>query len=281
MKTVLVTGATSGIGRAFAERIAQQGHRLVIAGRDPAKTRRVRDDIEKASGSPRIHALVADFSSLNAVREMAHECLDRFDRLDVLFNNAGVLTDRRRESRDGFELTFAVNHLAPFLLTRLLLSRLAQSAPSRVIVNSSSAMGGGYINFDDLQMEKHFDGWTAYSNSKLANVVFSNRLAAITAGTGVVSNALCPGLVDTNLLTGNRDFGPAYIERLKARMRPAQQGADIPLFLATADEAAAMSGGFFIRSVGRGRQPVKVAQDGQLAERLWRVSESLLAPWLD
>ena len=279
MRTVLVTGATSGIGRAFADSVSRDPVRLVIAGRDPDKTDSVRDELAAASGNSNVHSVLADFSSLQAVRDMADEVARRFDRLDVLFNNAGLLTDHRQESVDGLELTFTVNHLAPFLLTNRLLPLLTDSSPSRVIVNSSSAMGGGYINFDDLQMERQFDGWTAYANSKLANVYFSNMLAEKTNGSGVVSNALCPGLIDTNLLTGNRDFGPDYMTMLRTRMRPVEQGAEIPLFLANSDEAASVSGGFFIRSYGDGRQPARVADDRDTAERLWSVSLDLTAAW--
>lgn len=279
-KICLVTGATNGIGKAAARAIAAAGATLVIHGRDRAKGHATIDEIRASTGNSDVHLLLADFASLDDVRTLANEIQRRFGLLHVLINNAGLLTDRRQVSRDGFELTFAVNHLAPFLLTNLLLDTLTAAAPARIATNSSSAMGGGRINFDDLQMETGFDGWTAYANTKLANVLFSNLLSEKISGTGVVSNSFCPGLIDTDLLTGNRDFGVAEIRRLRARMRTPDEGAVTPVFLACAAEAGNMTGSFFLKSHGGGKKPLQLDWDMSVAQRLWDASLEYVDPWL-
>jgi len=279
-KICLVTGATNGIGKAAARAIAAAGATLLVHGRDRAKGHATIDEIRASTGNNDVHLLLADFASLDDVQTLANEIEQRFGLLHVLINNAGLLTDQRQVSRDGFELTFAVNHLAPFLLTNLLLDTLTAAAPARIATNSSSAMGGGRINFDDLQMETGFDGWTAYANTKLANVLFSNLLAEKISGTGVVSNSFCPGLIDTDLLTGNRDFGVAEIQRLRARMRTPDEGAVTPGFLACAEEAGGMTGSFFLKSHGGGKQPLQLRWDMDVAQRLWDASLEYVAPWL-
>ena len=280
-RTCLITGATNGIGRAAAHAIAAAGYRVVIHGRDREKTAAIRAEIRDASGNTNIHMLLADFASLEQVRALAVDFRQQFGALHVLVNNAGLMTDYRQLSRDGFELTFAVNHLAPFLLTNLLLPVLINSAPARIVINSSSAMGNAYIDLDDLQMEKQFDGWTAYANSKLANVMFSNLLAEKLNGTGVVSNSLCPGLVDTGLLANNRVFGPERMKFLQPRMRTPEEGAITPVYLATAAEAEQLSGAFFMKSHGAGKTPLRIHWDVDLAQQLWDASAEYVAEWLD
>jgi len=280
-RTCLITGATNGIGRAAAHAIAAAGYRVVIHGRDREKTAAIRAEIQDASGNTNIHMLLADFASLEQVRALAVDFRQQFGALHVLVNNAGLMTDHRQLSRDGFELTFAVNHLAPFLLTNLLLPVLINSAPARIVINSSSAMGNAYIDLDDLQMEKQFDGWTAYANTKLANVMFSNLLAEKLNGTGVVSNSLCPGLVDTGLLANNRVFGPERMKFLQPRMRTPEEGAITPVYLATAAEAEQLSGAFFMKSHGAGKTPLRIHWDVDLAQQLWDASAEYVAEWLD
>jgi len=280
-KVCLVTGATNGIGKAIAAQLASSGATVFIHGRNPDKTERTRAELVSSSGNGNICALLADFASLTQVHALACQMRAHGDRLHVLANNVGVLTDRRQLSHDGFELTFAVNHLAPFLLTQALLPKLVTSAPAGISFNSSSAMGSAAVRFEDLQMEQHFDGWTAYANTKLANFWVSNLLAEKLAGTGVVSNAYCPGLVDTDLLTGNRDFGAARIARLRRQMRAPAQGAVTPVFLATSDEAAGINGAFFLQTHGFGTAPLRLSWDRNAAERLWAISETLVADWLD
>jgi len=280
-KTCLVTGATNGIGKAIAEALATRGATLLIHGRDPAKTARALDELKSTTGNDDIHACIADFASLEQVREFAGQVRAHGDGLHVLANNAGVLTDERQVSADGFELTFAVNHLAPFLLTQLLLPTLTESAPSSISFNSSSAMGSASLRFDDLQMERRFDGWTAYANTKLANFLVSNLLAERLDGSRVVANAYCPGLIDTDLLTGNRDFGAARIARMRATMRTPAEGAITPVFLASAQEAVGINGAFFLKSHDFGTTPLRLAWDRDAAERLWQVSMECVADWLD
>ena len=279
-KTCLITGATNGLGKATAHAIAAAGGTVVIHGRDQARAEATRAEIQTASENDDIHMLLADFASLEQVRALAVEFEQQFGALHVLINNAGLLTDHRQLSREGYELTFAVNHLAPFLLTHLLLPTLVDSAPARIAMNSSSAMGSAQIDLDDLHMEKQFDGWTAYANTKLANVLFSNLLAKKLAETRVVSNAFCPGLVDSGLLTGNRDFGAGDIERLRSRMRTPDEGAITPVFLATAAEAQQYSGAFFLKSHGSGKTPVRIPWDADLAQCLWDASLEHVADWL-
>jgi len=279
-RVCLVTGATSGIGRATAAALAHAGATLIVHGRDREKTARLLEELMSASGNENIHWLQADFASLAEVHGLAVQLRERFGALHVLINNAGVLTDRRQVSADGYELTFAVNHLAPFLLSLLVLDLLRASAPARIAFNSSSAMGSAHLDFSDLQMERTFDGWTAYANTKLANMLVSNLLAEKLAGSGVVSNSFCPGLIDTNLLTGNRDFGADRIARMRPMMRAAEDGAITQIFLASAPAAAVMTGQFFLKSHGSGTTPVSIHWDRDVAERLWRVSQDCVAPWL-
>lgn len=280
-RTCLITGATNGIGKAAARAIASLGATVILHGRNRAKAETVREEIQAASGNQDIHTLIADFASLGQVRGLAESFREQFGSLHVLINNAGLMTDQRQLSHDNYELTIAVNHLAPFLLTNLLLPALSDSAPARIVINSSSAMGSAQIDLDDLHMEKYFDGWTAYANTKLANVLFSNLLAKKLAGTGVVSNSLCPGLVDSGLLDGNRVFGPDRMKYLRPRMRAPEDGAITLVFLATDAEAEAYSGAFFMKSHGTGKIPLRIHWDADFAQRLWDLSADCVAEWLD
>ena len=173
----LITGATDGIGKATALALAESGATVILHGRNPDKTARAMEEIQTATGSDKLHTVIADFASLDQVAALAEHIWREFGQLDVLINNAGQINDQRLLSQDGFELTFAVNHLAPFLLTQKLLPVLQANVPARIVNVASSAMGGGHIDLDDLQSESHFDGWPAYANTKLANVLFSNVLA--------------------------------------------------------------------------------------------------------
>ena len=277
----LVTGATDGIGRATAARMLQQGHQLILHGRNADKLATVAAELADLG---EVQTMLADFASLDDVARLADEICEQHGRLDVLVNNAGLLTDHRQLSHDGFELTFAVNYLAPWLLTNRLLELLRQSAPARIVNVSSTAMGGGQINMADLQAEHLFDGWSAYANSKLANVLFSNLLAEKLAGSRVVSNALCPGLIDTNFFHTNTVFANGAYERMRPGMRAPEAGADIPVYLAAAPEAQDVSGRFFLRGRSHydreGCRSVALDWDRELAVQLWDVSKSCVSPWL-
>ena len=194
-KRVLVTGANTGIGKWTAIGLAERGAAVVIHSRNPEKGRAAQDEIRRQSGSADVDLLLADFSSLAEVRRLAAEVLERYPRLDVLVNNAGLISGRRAESADGYELTFAVNHLAPFLLTNLLLDRIVASAPARIVTVSSRAHLRAAIDFDDLDVRHGYQAMDAYSRSKLANVLFTRELARRLEGTGVTANCLHPGVV--------------------------------------------------------------------------------------
>ena len=197
-KTVLITGGTGGIGKATAIALATLGARVGITGRDDTRTQAAATDISRQSGNPAVDAFAADLSSQTEVRRLAAAVLDAYPRLDVLVNNAGGFWAHRRVTTDGLEHTFAVNHLAPFLLTNLLLDRLKDSAPARIVMVSSNAQALGRIDFDDLQGAADYSGPRAYNQSKLANVMFTYELSRRLDGTGVTVNALHPGVVSTS-----------------------------------------------------------------------------------
>src|SRR6266702_2016460 len=196
-KIVLITGGTGGIGKATAIGLATLGARVGITGRDLARTGQVAAEIRAASGNPAVDGFAADLSSQAEVRRLAVAILDAYPRLDVLVNNVGGFWAHRHVTADDLEHTFAVNHLAPFLLTNLLLVRLTASAPARVVTVASGAHARGRIDFDDLQGERSYSAQRAYSQSKLANVMFTYELARRMEGTGVTATALHPGVVRT------------------------------------------------------------------------------------
>lgn len=276
----LVTGATDGIGRATALALARQGASVILHGRNPAKLAAVHADILTDSGNHRLHTVLADFASLADVAALADRVRTGFTGVNVLINNAGLLTDHRQVSADGFELTFAVNYLAPVLLTLKLLSTLESNAPARIVNVASTALGGGSIDFSDLQLEQGFAGWQAYANSKLMNVLFTKCLARKLAGTGVVSNALCPGLIDTNFFHTNTLFAGGQYERMRGHMRTPEEGALVPLYLATDPAAAHSNGDFFIREGRDGRRVLPLDWDVAVADELWARSVRYLEPWL-
>lgn len=281
--TYLITGASDGIGKAIALELGTTDSTLVLHGRNAEKLQMARDEIRDRTGSQQLHMVIADFASLEQVAALAEQVAQDFSQLNILINNAGHLTDHWQSSCDGFELTFAVNYLAPYLLTRKLLSTLIANAPSRIVNVSSTAMGGGFLDFSDLQSQQRFDGWQAYSNSKLAIIYFSHLLAEQLRGTKVISNSLCPGLIDTNFMHTNNVFGSGAYERMRPIMRPSSQGADVPMYLATAQETAEISGEFFIRdssNEGDKGKVVPLRWDHATAEKLWSVSNDLVAAWL-
>ncbi len=275
----LITGATDGIGRATAKALALKDARLVLHGRNADKLSAAAEEIQAVSANSNLHTVLADFSSLEQVAALADEVSRDFPDLNVLINNAGLLTDHRQESFDHYELTFAVNYLAPFLLTLKLLDTLRNNVPARIVNVASSAMGGGIVDFDDLQMQQNFDGWQAYANSKLMNVLFSNLLAGQFEGSGVVSNALCPGLIDTNFFHTNTVFEHRY-ESMRSSMRGPAEGALVPMYLASEPAVADVSGAFFYR---QGRDEVRSLElqwDRSSAEKLWQYSLDQVRAWL-
>lgn len=275
--TALVTGGTDGIGLATATGLAGLGARVGIVGRDRARAERAAGTIRRAVGAdpaPEIDVFVADLSSQADVRRLAAEVLAAYPRLDVLVNNVGGYWAHRHTTADGLERTFALNHLAPYLLTRLLLDRLVESAPARVVTVSSGAQALGRIDLDDLQGEHHYRGQRAYNQSKLANVLFTYELARRLEGTGVTANALHPGVVATGF--GREDSG-AWMGLLLPVVRPflktPAEGAATSVHLASSPDVAGVSGRYFAN--GTARRSSRRSYDEQLARRLWEVSAEL------
>ena len=272
----LVTGATSGIGHAAARHLAAAGLHVVIVGRTPEKAAAAAAAVA-ARRAGTVDALAADFADLAQVRALAAEAQRRLDRLDVLVNNAGTIPAARTLSPEGVESAFAVNHLAPFLLTALRTSSGCSSAPARVVTVASTAHERGTLDFDDLAFEHRFLPFRAYARSKLANVLFATELARRLQGTGVTSNAFDPGLVRTKLGRGNgalRDLAWAvtHVMHRGSAQTPDEAGAALA-HLCTAPELATTTGAYFR---GRRRAAASAAgQDPVLAGRLWTVSEAL------
>jgi retinol dehydrogenase 14 len=272
-KTVLVTGATSGIGKATARALARMGARVLIVGRDPAKCAAVQDELKADTGGT-VERLAADLSSQASIRQLAEEVRSRTGGLHVLVNNAGGYFGSRRLTVDGLEYTFALNHLAYFLLTNLLLDMLVKSAPARVVSVSSGAQAMGRIDFNDLQGEKRYGPQRAYSQSKLANVLFTYELARRLAGTGVTANCLHPGVVRTGF--GKADPSPFMrfmIDTASRFMLSPEDGAATSVHLASSPEVEGVSGTYFAKS-----KPVRssrISYDAGTAERLWAISAEL------
>jgi NAD(P)-dependent dehydrogenase (short-subunit alcohol dehydrogenase family) len=271
---VLVTGATSGIGRATALGLAAMGAHVAITGRDRGRTQDAAREIG-AAGGVKVKVFIADLSSQAQVRRLASEVLEGLPRIDVLVNNAGGYWDTRHVTVDGLERTFAVNHLAPFLLTNLLLNRLERSAPARVVTVASNAHATGRIDFDNLQGEQSYSGGRAYSQSKLANVLFTYHLARRMRGSGVTANALHPGVVRTSF--GAED--PARIQRLlvpllRPVMKSPARGAATSIHLASALQLEHVSGRYFANR--RPRRSSARSNDQTVAARLWEASADLV-----
>jgi len=278
-KTVVVTGGNSGIGLETAAALAGAGARVLITARDRARGEAALGELRRRGRRDDAELAVFDLGDLASVRAGAAELLDRCERLDVLVNNAGVVLSDRRESADGHEATFAINHLGPFLLTQLLLERLKASAPARIVNVASTAHKGARhgLDFDDLQSRRGYGGMQVYSKSKLANIYFTSELSRRLAGTGVTANCLHPGTVATGYgrdgdSTGFLAFG---LKVIKPFILTAEQGARTSVFLASSPEVAGVSGGYFVKC--KARTPSKAAQDDDAARRLWKVSEELVA----
>jgi retinol dehydrogenase 14 len=273
-KTVLITGASSGIGRATALGLAKMGADLAIIGRDRGRTEDAAREI-RAAGGGRVDLFITDLSSQSEVRGLAEEVLQRLSRIHVLINNVGGYFDTRHVTADGLERTFALNHLAPFLLTNLLLEKLKLSASARVVTVSSNAQAAGRIAFNDLQGERSYSGARAYSQSKLANVLFSYELAKRLKGTSVTSNSLHPGVVSTSF--GADD--PATVQRifipfLRAFMKTPAEGAATSIHLASAPDLEQVTGRYFANS--RPKRSSKLSYEEATAATLWQVSGDLV-----
>jgi NAD(P)-dependent dehydrogenase (short-subunit alcohol dehydrogenase family) len=274
-KVVLITGGTGGIGKATAIGLARLGARIGITGRDRARAEQAAADIRTASGNPAVDAFAADMTSQAEVRRLAVAVLAAYPRLDVLVNNVGGFWAHRHLTADGLERTFALNYLAPFLLTNLLLDRLTASAPARVVTVSSGAQAMGRIAFDDLQGTRNYSGQRAYSQSKLASVMFTNELARRLAGTGVTANCLHPGVVRTNFGSEDQARFFAVISRVTLPLlKTPAQGAQTAIYLASSPDMDGITGQFFANR--KLKTANKAAYDTDLTARLWQVSADLV-----
>jgi NAD(P)-dependent dehydrogenase (short-subunit alcohol dehydrogenase family) len=271
-KICLVTGGTSGIGLVTARVLARTGARVVITSRDDKKGAAVVERLRSETGNPNIEVLKCDFSSLASIREAAAEYKRRHDRLHVLVNNAGGVNPKRELSKDGFELTFAVNHLGYFLLTNLLLDVLKASAPARVVSVASGASRWGRITFDDLQADRYYIAFKQYGMTKRMNIAFALELAERLKGTGVTSNALHPGAINSDFGEVEGWFG--YVWALgKPFLLTSEQGARTQIFLAKSPEVEGVTGGYFIRK--KQASPPSQARNPDVRRRLWEISEQL------
>ena len=273
-RTVLVTGGTHGIGLATARALASSGAAVTVVGRDADKTGQVVEALRRDSGNDRVEGMVADLSSQAEVRLLATDFAAAHDRLDVLVNNVGGFWATRHVTADGLERTFALNHLAPFLLTHLLRPLLEASAPSRVATVSSGAQSIGHIDLDDLQGERAYRGQRAYSQSKLANLLFTYELARRLEGTGVTANALHPGVVRTRFGQDDPSFPyRALLPLVRPFLLSPERGADTSVYLASSPEVEGVSGKYFVRK--KARPSSRASYDTQVARRLWEVSAEL------
>jgi NAD(P)-dependent dehydrogenase (short-subunit alcohol dehydrogenase family) len=268
--TVLITGGTSGIGQETARGLAKLGAKVIIVGRDPARIEQTVAWLRREAGHDRVHGMQADLSSLAEVRLLAEQFRRKQDRLDVLVNNAGSMFGERVLTGDGFERTWALNHLAYFLLTLELLDLLKASAPARIVNVASEMHRGGEIDFENLQGEKHFACIPAYRQSKLANILFTKALPRRLIGTGVTANALHPGAVATGM-------GRDMVGLMKLANRLCQlfflsprKGAATSVYLASSAGVEKVTGKYFVKC--RETAPAGVSMNMELQERLWRVS---------
>ncbi len=274
-KTVLITGGTGGIGRAAVIGLASMGARVGITGRDRARAERAAAAIARESGNSAVDVFVSDMSSQAEDRRLAGEVLSAYPRLDVLLNNVGGFWAHRHVTADGLEHTFALNHLAPFLLTSLLRERLIASAPARVVTVSSGAQAMGKIDFDDLMGERKYSGPRAYNQSKLANVMFTYELARRLETTGVTATALHPGLTATAFSAEDpaRAMAPVVVV-LRPFMRSPELGADTAVYLSSSPEAEGVTGRYFANR--KAKKSHKSSYDTATTARLWRVSADLV-----
>ena len=278
-RTVVVTGASSGIGQATAAALARAGARMVITARDATRGQQAVDHIRQASGSDAVELVLFDLGDLASVRSGAGELLERCPQIHVLVNNAGLVLSDRRETPDGYEATFAINHLGPFLLTELLMERLVSSAPARIVNVTSDAHKSARrgLDFDDLQSTRAYKGMQVYGRSKLANILFTTELARRQSGTGVTANCCHPGVVATGFArdgdtSGVLAFG---IKLIKPFVLTPEKGARTSVYLASSPDVADVSGRYFVKC--KEAEPTAAARDPEAAARLWAASEALIA----
>lgn len=272
-KICLVTGSTSGIGKATATGLAQMGATVIIVGRNESSLKRIRDEIASETNNEMVHGLVCDLSSLKDVRKLAAKFKEKFSKLDVLINNAGSFQSKQVLTEDGIEMQFAVNHLSHFLLTLLLLPELKEASQGRIIHVSSGFHYTGSIHFDNLNLDR-YDGLIAYAQTKLANVLFSCELARRLSDTKITSNALHPGRIATNM--GDKyakGFYGMVWNLIKPFLNTPEKGAQTSIYLASSHDVTDISGKYFAYS--KLKEPSQSSKDEKTAKRLWEVSEEM------
>ncbi len=275
-RTCVVTGATSGIGLAAAAALAERGDRLVLVARSPARADAAIEAIRRRAPVAVVEVVTADLASLRSIAEAAPRILALCPRIDVLLNNAGVVLLQRQTTIDGYEATFAINHLAYFALTNLLLDRLRTTPGARIVSTASEAHKlGGPLDFDDLQSERRYRGFGVYGRSKLCNLLWTRELARRLDGSDVTANCCHPGAVATRLGQTDAAWTRVVGRLLPLFLRTPEQGARTSVYLATAPEVAGVSGRYFARE--REISPSRLARDDAAAQRLWEHSEQLVA----
>lgn len=271
---VIVTGANAGIGKAAATELAKSGAHVVMVCRNTGRGQEALEQVKAQSQNDNVTLMLCDLGSLKSINAFCAAFREKYARLDVLVNNAGMISTQRLETKDGFEMQFGVNHLGPFLLTNCLLDLLIASAPSRIVNVASGAHKGGRIFFDDVHLSHNYKAWRAYAQSKLANVMFTYTLSERLSGTGVTANCLHPGAVASDIGI-NRDtgFGKTIRRILNLFFLTAQKGAETAVYLATSPEVAGITGKYFVRK--KAVPSSESSYDKQAAERLWELSARL------
>ena len=271
-KICMVTGAASGIGAVTAWALAQQGAAVILVDRNSDEGVITANRIKQQTGNPAVEFMLADLSAQKEIRQLVQQFRSRYQRLDVLVNNAGAIFPRRQETVDGIEMTFALNHLGYFLLANLLLETIKASAPARIINVSSRSHARAQINFDDLQGRSSYQGLQAYAQSKLAIVLFTYELARRLEGTGVTVNALHPGVVATNFGMSNGGVVGLLMRLFRLAFLSPKQGAQTSIYLATSPEVESVTGKYFVKCKAIPSSPA--SYDVVTANRLWQVSEA-------
>jgi NAD(P)-dependent dehydrogenase (short-subunit alcohol dehydrogenase family) len=269
-KVVVITGATSGIGEVAADRLAQKGARIVFVARDHERGEATRKHLRAIAGHTDHTVHYADLSKISEMKRVAQEIADSEPQIDVLINNAGALFNSRQVSADGLEMTFAVNHMAYFVMTNMLLERLIATPGARVVSTASDAHKGAKLNFNDLQSQQSYSGFGVYGRSKLMNILFTRELARRITGTGVTANCLHPGFVGTRFGDNSGGIMSFLVKAAKNFALTPEQGAQTIIYLASSLEVEGKSGGYYIKS--KLATPTKEAQDDADAHRLWDMS---------
>ncbi len=274
VKNIVITGATSGIGQETAQQLLDQGHSIFFLARNKAKAEQTAATLKRTSGNESVDYVIADLASLATVREAVKEILKKWNRIDVLINNAGGIISERKESADGLELQFSMNHLGHFALTQGLLQVLKHSK-ARIINVSSEAHRAGNLNLEDLQLTSGYTAFKAYANAKLCNILFTRELARRYGSEGITSYALHPGIVNSSFASPLKGFFKVVFQVIKPIMISSAKGAETSVYLATEPGVEEQSGSYFKKK--KAAQPAAGALDDALALKLWEASEALLA----